>query len=357
MPDSADFASSNAIELPPTEPSVSIVIAAFNCAQTIGATLDSCLGQRYQNFEVLVVNDGSRDGTARVLDTYGERIKVLTKPNGGLASARNAGMESASGEFVAWMDADDLMAPERIALQAAVLSANTTVEIVCSDFSAFVNDERDFDSSHIASYYSAVNKLGGIGNILPRQQKVRYMSGTTVVRSGSAYHALLHGSFVHPPTVMTRRSIFERVGFFDETLRYNSDFDLILRTARIGEIAFVDAPLLRYRRSDAQMSHSAAGGRIPLETVAILDKIGRDDPGTFRDNEALMRYRKAELLIDAADVIGPGDRARALGLLWQGVRQKLLLAKAAHALARILVPRPAVAAFKATRTLFRREHN
>jgi hypothetical protein len=151
---------------------------------------------------------------------------------------------------------------------------------------------------------------------------------------------------------MVRRNLFERIGFFDETLRFASDCDFIIRAARIGRFAYVDKPLLRYRLSNTQMSHNAAGGKLLLETIDILKKIQRDDPDTFRDQQELFRRRFAELHICTADIIGPSNRHLALDLLIRGLRHELLLNAAAHAFARIVVPRFVVrAARKALRLL------
>lgn len=96
------------------------------------------------------------------------------------------------------------------------------------------------------------------------------------------------------------------------------------------------------------MSHSAAGGKIPLETIKILEKVQRDDPDIFLAQQRLFRRRFAELFIDAADLIGPADRTLALHLLFRGLCHELMLGPAAHALARIAVPRLVVAAAKLT---------
>lgn len=151
---------------------VSIVVAAYNCAETIGATLESCLAQTYENAEIIVVNDGSTDCTAEVLQTFGNKINVVNKSNGGLASARNAGARVAAGEYMAWMDADDLMATDRIMLQAGVLATDSSIEFVSSDFSAFVDDAADFETSHISRYYSAVGRLHGLSNIYPGSREM-----------------------------------------------------------------------------------------------------------------------------------------------------------------------------------------
>ena len=141
-------------------PLVSVVIPAYNCAHTVAETIESCLAQDYEDLEILVVNDGSTDGTAEVLASFGSRIKVIDQPNGGLASARNAGQRAARGEYIAWMDADDLMLPWRIRLQAEVLASQPMIGLVSSDFSAFTSPETDYDDSHMANYYDAVVPIG-----------------------------------------------------------------------------------------------------------------------------------------------------------------------------------------------------
>jgi glycosyltransferase involved in cell wall biosynthesis len=316
---------------------VSIVIPAYNCADTIASTVESCLAQNYEALEIVVVNDGSTDRTGEVLAAFGARIVLVDQRNGGLAAARNSGQRAASGEYVAWMDADDLMMPERIRLQARVLASQPKIGLVSSDFSAFVTPETDIEESHIVTYYDAVSRLGGIGNLYTSVLgEVETGSGSVVVRSGHVYEPLVWGNFVHPPTVMARRTLLELAGQSDETLRYSSDYDLIVRMARTSQFAYLDAPLLRYRRSDGQMSKVHAGERMQLEGVRILEKLRDDDPGTYARLNPVIRRRLAESHIRAADEIGAADRVRALGHLFRGLRWKLLAGPAAMALGRIV---------------------
>lgn len=315
---------------------VSIVIPAYNCQETIAAAIESCLAQSYPNTEVVVVNDGSTDGTSTVLGQFGSRIRVVSKPNGGLASARNAGARAATGDFIAWMDADDLATPNRVEVQAAVLAAHPDIALVSSDFSAFVNEDADFDASHIAGYYHAYTRLGGAERIYPHP--ILTPAGVPGVRMGNLYEHLLWGNFVHPPTVMARRELLERVGPFDETLRYSSDYDLLLRLSRLGAFAFVNASLLRYRRSEKQMSGAASSSVMPLETVRILEKVRTSDPVTYSRRRSLFRLRIAESLVSAASAIGPSARLEALRLLWEGLRHRFVIKPSVIALARIALP-------------------
>jgi glycosyltransferase involved in cell wall biosynthesis len=133
-------------------PLVSVIVPAYNAAATIERTLDSIVHQTYTNIEVLVVDDGSSDETCKIALRFVKtdpRIRLIRKANGGVASARNAGIESASGEFLAPIDADDLWHPSRVARHvAALVCAPADVGLVYSPFRRIDNDDRVFRSSH-----------------------------------------------------------------------------------------------------------------------------------------------------------------------------------------------------------------
>lgn len=323
------------------QPLVSIVIPAYNCDDTIEEAVESCLCQTYPFIEVIVVNDGSTDSTVDVLAKYGGKIKLVNQTNGGLGAARNSGQHIACGEYIAWMDGDDIAHPDRIAVQASILNRYPTIVMVSSDFSSFYSNEPDFEVSSITNYYSSVNRLGGI-------RKIYNNSETILIRTtsenhhyqmywGRVYKQLLWGNFVHPGTVLVRRSIINKTDGFDETLRYSSDYDLIVRLARFGEFAIVDASLLRYRRSSMQMSASG-GYKMSLETIQILEKISIADPEFYQHYRPLFRQRFAESFAKASAKIGNSNRPFALRLLLESFKNKILIKATFCCLVRILVP-------------------
>lgn len=334
---------------------VSVVIPAYNAAETVGEAVASCLAQRHPDFEVIVVNDGSTDATGEVLASFGNRITVITQRNGGLASARNAGQRAASGEFLAWMDADDLAAPERLQVQSRVLEVHPEIGLVSSDFTAFTDPATDDDPAHWASYYSTVSQCGGLPGIYPDTLMAVDLKGrAATVRSGRVDGLLVHGNVVHPPTVMVRRQLLEESGDSDESLRYSSDYDLILRMARRARFAHVDAALLRYRRSPGQMSWLHAGHAMQLETVRILDKVAREAPDLAQREAPMIRRRKAESLVAAAGHVAASDRWRALRLLVRAARHQLLLGASTVTLGRMIIPPSMVPHLKhVARALFR----
>lgn len=332
-------------------PLVSIVIPAHNCAGTVAATIESCLAQTWPNFEVVVVNDGSIDNTRIELAHFEPRIRVVDQENGGLAAARNAGLAVARGEFIALIDADDLMLPERIAVQAAVLTADSRCVLVSSDFAAFDDVHGDIACSHIASYYQAWDRQGGACAIYPEVLAVG--TGVPAVRCGEVLANLVWGNFVHPPTTMMRATALAKAGSFDVCLRYSCDYDIFCRLAALGRFAYVDAALLRYRLSPTQMSSTARLGWVPLETIQVLKRIAVANPALHACEHELFDLRIAESLIDAAGQIGSFDRCKALALLRQGVRTRLVLGMALHSLLRILLPRCFIVAVKSARDSLR----
>lgn len=323
-------------------PTVTVAIAAYNAAATLGATVDSCLAQTCREVEVLVVDDGSTDATPEVLARYGDRIRVVRQPNGGLARARNTGMQQARGRYIAWMDADDLCHPDRLLAQAAVLDTYPEVVLVSTNFSAFRQPDRDEDPLHLAAYYSAPERLGGLERIYPQVQELSVPgaeSGRTFqLRLGRVRESLLDGNFVHPPTVMFRRSSLPSAGECDPALRYSSDYEFFLRLSRLGSFALLEAPLLRYRLSASQMSRAAIGGTMQLETIAIMDRLRAADPSVYAQHRQLFDRRYARSYVSAARAIGASDRARSLALLWRGLRYRPAAGEALRAFARIVAP-------------------
>ncbi|HTU66384.1 MAG TPA: glycosyltransferase [Steroidobacteraceae bacterium] len=320
---------------------VSIIIAAYNCEAFIGAALETCLRQTHPKVEVVVVNDGSKDGTGEILKRYGGRIRVIEQKNGGLANARNTGVREARGEYIAWMDADDLVHPEKVATQVAAFRARPDLVLVSSDFSAFRSEEEgDYEASHIRSYYDAYRRLGGHESIYPMRTPVDYTAAAPAVLSGDVADQLLYGNFVHPPTVMTTRAAMIKAGAFDESLRYSSDYDLILRLARLGPFGFIDTPLLRYRRTPQQMSGSTSYGHMQLETLRILDKVAAAHAAANPGLDRLIKRRKSESLVSAASTLGAKERRKAISLLVDGWRFGLPIKQSAVALARIALPTP-----------------
>lgn len=318
-------------------PEVSVVIPAYNAAGTVAHAVESALGQTHRDLEVVVVDDGSTDDTRSVLGRFGDRIDVLEVEHGGLRRAREAGHRRARGDFIAWLDADDVAKPHRIEVQVAVMRHLEDVVVVSSDFTSF--DETGPLPGDLREYYAAGPGNGRIERAYGAVASVATESGTWMVRSGSVRDELPFGNFVHPPTVMIRRSALPADGTGHGDLPISDDWLRLIGLAELGSFAFVDAPLIDYRRSAGQISAPAHRARSALDALRATRMVmdGRIDlvrsfPGRVR---ATMGARHAAV----ADALSEASRLSALRhLLWSLVYSGPSLYHARIA-ARTLAPR------------------
>jgi len=231
-------------------PKISVIIPSYNAARFVAEAVASALGQTLPPLEVIVVDDGSTDETEAVLRSFGERIRHIRQPNGGPAVARNRGIRESRGELIAFLDADDVWLPEKLEKQWRCLQNHQAAGLVHSNLLVW-DDET--------------------GETTPGDDGRRE-------RSGACYGKLFTRSGVTPSTVLLKRECLDRVGVFDETIREASteDYDLFLRIARRYEFAFVDEPLILYRRHAASASH----GRLKMMTneLRVVRKALGADP-------------------------------------------------------------------------------
>ena len=193
------------------DPLVSVVIPVFNGEIFLREAVQSVLAQKYSPLEIIIVDDGSTDGTATVARCLPETIRYLHQTNKGPAAARNCGIKHARGSLIAFTDADDLWPEAKLELQLPYLIRDPAIEIV----------------------------MGRIQQVL--------LSGTE--EFGEPAFSVNLGSAV------IRKSVFERVGFFDETMRYSEDVDWFMRARESGAaIKTIDAVTLFYRQHEQNMT-------------------------------------------------------------------------------------------------------
>jgi glycosyltransferase involved in cell wall biosynthesis len=195
---------------------VSAVIPAYNYARFVCRAVDSVLAQTYPSLECIVVNDGSTDDTLDVLAPYNDRIRIITQKNAGLAAARNTGVRSAHGEFVAFLDADDWWKPEKIAKQVALAEKRPELGAIGTTW-----ERVDGSLKHLAVKVPGRPTDDRAANVRGIACRTTWLGG-----SGSG--------------VMARRNVFEEVGLFDESMRAAEDVDMWLRIAQRYPIANVE---------------------------------------------------------------------------------------------------------------------
>jgi glycosyltransferase involved in cell wall biosynthesis len=210
-------------------PLVSVIIPAFNVAEWLAETIHSVLAQTHRPVEVIVVDDGSTDGTPLVAQGFGNAVKYIRRLNGGVGAARNAGFRASTGEYVAFVDADDLWFPDKLARQVALLESKPDVGWVYSD--ALVVD------------HSARHVLDRVGR-------------TWDLPEGDIVGSLLLNNFVACPTPLIRRALMEALGGFEElrSLTVAADWHMWLRLAAAAPAGCVRSPLARVRSHPGSMT-------------------------------------------------------------------------------------------------------
>jgi glycosyltransferase involved in cell wall biosynthesis len=213
-------------------PKVSVIIPTYNRAQMVCRAIDSVLAQTLQDAEIIVVDDGSTDGTGKILaDRYGDRIRCSWQENQGRAVARNRGVQAAGGEYVLFLDSDDLLLPQSLELLLGFLDTRPEVDVVYSD--GYYCDTQGRDIQRISAERPAID----------HDDLLETMVITNVV---VACHS-----------AMVRRRCLEALGYpyFDENLRGTEDADLWLRLAAQGSrFAYLDALTCKYRVHDGNES-------------------------------------------------------------------------------------------------------
>jgi len=200
--------------MPPKNPTVSAVITTFDRASMVVEAVESVLSQTYRNIEVIVVDDGSTDGTDLALSRFGDRIRYFRQENSGPSAARNRGIELASGEFVAFLDSDDLWTPEKIGRQVNFMLENP-------DFPLCYTDEIWIRNGRRVNQGKRHRKYGGwiFPHVLPL-------------------------CIISPSSAMARKKLFDIVGPFDETLPACEDYDMWIRVACRYPIGYIPEPLV-----------------------------------------------------------------------------------------------------------------
>jgi len=214
-----------------TPPIVSVVIATYNYASFLPTALESVLRQTFSEYEIIVVNDGSTDNTEEVIKPYLKHPKVryYAKANGGQATAKNFGIRKSKGQYIAFLDADDLWAPEKLTKQVALFQTNPAIGVV----------------------YSSIGVVGPGGEEIPFEMPTCFR--------GRVLTHLYGGSFVSFSSTMVARELFEKQGVFDETLGMAIDYDLWLRLSLVTEFDFVPEVLSFCRVGHGQMSSNLDG--------------------------------------------------------------------------------------------------
>ena len=245
---------------------VSVIIPTFNRAYCLPTALGSLQQQSYPDWEAVVVDDGSTDGTAALLEKLGHedpRIRYHYQSNAGVSAARNAGLRLSSGAYVGFLDSDDAWEPWKVAAQVACFAALPEVGMVWTDMNAVDAQGALVHSRYLRKMYSAYRRFGNrkmfqdertFSELAPEVARAHENLATASVRWGDIYSAMIFGSLVHTSTALLRRNRLAAVGFFNEAFRTGEDYDFHLRTCREGPVALLAGPTVESAEVLAEVS-------------------------------------------------------------------------------------------------------
>lgn len=217
-------------------PKVSVIIPVYNCAEFINDAVESVLVQTYKDYEIIIVDDGSTDNLRERLELFADKIRYIHQENKGHSCARNTGIKQARGEFIAFLDADDIWLPDKLKLQIAVFRANPKIGLVHADICRFSGEDKE-------------------GCTAPARKN--FPDEFIQRHSGNIFDTFFcREIFISCLTVIVKKECFDRVGFFDENLARLGfeDSDMWLRILWRYEALYIHKPLALYRIRPNSMS-------------------------------------------------------------------------------------------------------
>jgi glycosyltransferase involved in cell wall biosynthesis len=240
-------------------PRISCLMPVYNCERFVGEAVDSVLSQTFRDFELIIVDDGSNDGTSKIVEAYKKRdsrVVVLHKPNGGIVSALNAGLRECKGDYVARMDADDICVSHRFAVQIEYLDQN--LDCVC-----------------VGGSFIAIDEAGVQRGVFRYSRNTFTSFDVFPVRVALTCH----------PLAMLRRDTLLALDGYRKTFPHAEDLDLFLRIADLGRVHNPDESLLYYR------SHS---GSISRRNVEL-----QETAAAYAELAALLAHRGFQDIVTA----------------------------------------------------------
>ena len=250
---------------------VSIVIPTHNRAHLVCDAIDSALNQTLPAAEIIVVDDGSTDDTEARMRKYGDRIRYVKTVNGGVAHARNVGMRQATGDYLSFLDSDDLLYPFSLEINAQLLDRHLDVALVCGEMTGFdsngIIERYHLKTYHHSAYrdpaitydriFSSNADLAATIAVPARLLLDDQAASSRKVYFGNVFDTYLLNLVLCQNSVMFRRSMIADCGERNVAVRHWQEVDYLLRITRRHKVCFVDVPTYKLRYHDGQISTTA----------------------------------------------------------------------------------------------------
>lgn len=237
-------------------PLVSVVMPAYNCEKFIGSAIETVLDQSYNYIELIVVDDGSTDRTPSILRTFNNRIKLIEQENLGVSAARNAGIHASIGDYISFLDADDLWSIDKIKRQISALGDNYW--------------------SYTDCYYIGDGQSSGLKR-----------SDLSSLYDGWIFDDILDENFLTTSSILIKKDVLELEGCFDVNLEVLEDWKLWIKLARKYPISLVKEPLVSYRVYNNSTSRKAR--KVLPYHIDVINEVFRDLPDNYKNRKKRRR--------------------------------------------------------------------
>lgn len=234
---------------------VSVIIPNYNYGRFVGKSIESVLAQTYRPMEIVVVDDGSTDDSIKIIESFGDQVKLIRQENGGVGKARNTGAKNSNGEFLAFLDADDIWLSEKIEKQIAKFDVDMAIGLVHCRMREFNSETGETIKLHLKG------EEGWVADDLLLFEK------PVIIGLGGS--------------IVVRRNVFEDVGEFDEDLKNGEDWEFCYRVARKYKIGFVAEILVDYRNHNVN-AHLNITQMERSTLVAFNKTFATDDKNVLR---------------------------------------------------------------------------
>ncbi len=292
-------------------PAISVIIPTYNAAEYLPEAIESVLAQTFKDYELIVVDDGSTDGTESVVKKFGDRIRYFRQENRGPGAAKNLGIRNSRGPLLATLDADDKWVPHKLQAQYEYMKAHPEAGMVNANVSTF-------DEKGIVTYE---------------------VDGTLrKTYQGWVFDRLIIQNFIASGTVMFRKECLDKVGLFPENYMISEDWHLWLRIAKEYPVGYINEPLGLYRWQEKSLTWDYA--KAYPDRLAVLNEIISLYPDYFKNRKRLIRRAYGSLFMRYGYALfDRGDYADARAKFFVSIRNNPFQFKSYLYLLGLLVPK------------------
>ena len=265
---------------------VDVVIPAYNAEKYIRECLNSAFNQTYKNINIIVVNDGSSDSTDEILNEYKDRITIINQKNSGPSRARNVGIQAGEGEFIAFLDSDDLWTENKLELQVNFFNTHLNIDMVFANMLIF-DDNRIVESSYLEKIqrkeYYPHNEQNFYNTLVAQKEQLEDPFGMLII-----------ANFIPTSTVMIKKKLLVRHKIlFDEKISSVEDLDFWMRVCIVGKIGFIPEILKRKREHSTNISKDHK--KALISAIYVRKEIQLQFPDFVRNYKSEFDKRYAKL--------------------------------------------------------------